>query len=304
MKLNTMGFLARHTSQFIPRTRAFGTIPTETIPVPKWNPEFKSRREHIPICNHSDLDRHPIPVSFWDGYTTQSLSQTVTTIHTPGSRLYIRPPIRSFGSHIEKIHTHTHQDKEDISELVKLCKNIPSLSEKLQLQDNPAWEIKFRHTYDVSQKKFEAATQSQRQNPISNNQWLQRTLSRVLTTLRPEEITIPFTLTGLYRDNYGVSPHKDTGYDTGMIPMGAFRKDNDQPLDDAYMNLLIGSPPYLEIPQNPAGGHWATFNGHQDVHFTMDHPKAQTLFGFPKKDLPHYYRLQLVVHVTQSDSGD
>jgi len=41
------------------------------IPVPKWNPEFKSRREHILICDHSDLDRHPIPVSFWDGYKSK-----------------------------------------------------------------------------------------------------------------------------------------------------------------------------------------------------------------------------------------
>ena len=38
------------------------------IPVPKWNLDFKSRREHILICDQSDLERHPLPVSFWDGY--------------------------------------------------------------------------------------------------------------------------------------------------------------------------------------------------------------------------------------------
>jgi hypothetical protein len=50
------------------------------IPVPKWNPDFKSRREPVPISDHSDLDRHPIPVSLWDGYAADKEKNTANIV--------------------------------------------------------------------------------------------------------------------------------------------------------------------------------------------------------------------------------
>ena len=87
--------------------------------------------------------------------------------------------------------------------------------------------------------------------------------------------------------------------------MGAFRKDKDQPLEDPYMDLIVDTNDQKHaIPQNPAGGHWAIFNGHRLTHFTMDHPATQAKYGFPKKEIPPYYRLQITAHVSQEDSGD
>jgi len=242
-------------------------------------------------------------------HTTDTTSPSLNTSNTTAMIPPYTEILKQSGDlYIAKTHNTEAQDKEDISELVKFCKNIPFLptdSHKIRYKNDNIWDIRFKMNYDVSQKTFTTDGKNTHLEPVSRNQWLQRTLGQVLHKLRPDDPHIRFILTGIFRDSVGVKPHKDIGYDTAIIAMGAFRKDNDQPLEDPYMDLMVDSYDQKDaIPQNPAGGHWAIFNGHRFTHFTMDHPESQSRYEFLKKEIPPYYRLQITAHVAQADSGD
>jgi hypothetical protein len=210
-------------------------------------------------------------------------------------------PRHAVSTHIETIRNSSPQDQSEITKLMQFCKNIPFNPDRKAFPDVLAWEVRFDMHYDAATRVFESYTPGEDAKTLLSNQWLTSKLPLLLSAMRPTTKSIDFRLTAMFRDNCGVKPHRDPHYDTGIIAMGAFRKDTHAPLLDPAMNLIIEDTNLQSIPQNPPGGHWAIFLGHYHTHFTQDHPEAQRHYGLPKPELPPYYRLQLVVHVFNPD---
>ncbi len=157
--------------------------------------------------------------------------------------------------------------------------------------------------YNAANQTLESSTPTHDTHTFLSNQWLQRTFKRAITILRSNDPKTTLTIAGIFKDNCGVKEHRDPSYDTIIIAMGAFRKDNDQPIDGSGLDLIINTPKQkYAIPQNPAGGHWAAFSGHDYMHFTGDTSEIQRTYDLPYTTSPPYYRLQITAHVSQPNT--
>jgi hypothetical protein len=196
----------------------------------------------------------------------------------------------------------TLDNAADIKKIADLCRYVTQV-EGARYSKNPnAYSVEVNIIYNKlgNTVSFEDVSEKKKAPPIFfetfiKNNWLKGAVKMATDELRGRNSNFKFRLTFFYKDNCGVTKHRDSHLDTAVFAMGVYDKETHKLLDTSGVDLMIGAyEGSTRLPQNPPGENMAIFSS-QCLHYTNDEVDRSVT------PLRPYYRLQVAMHILQED---